>query len=179
MKKGAASTLPPASTDLARGPVFFYFFFKACGGSAIQWYINNLCVHLSAHAFLDSVFMAQCTFHRWKLMNMPLLATNMHLCRRDANHKHLYLLAAAWVKVGLQEEEERLSFFCFVNRTLHLSPLSPSLSLPPSSPLSRSLSPLSLSSLSLSLSLEHICYACWRKGQVKLSFKYSPLTVRS
>lgn len=145
MKKGAASTLPPASTDLARGPSVF---FKACGGSAIQWHINNLCVHLSAHAFLDSVFMAQCTFHRWKLMNMPLLATNMHLCRRDANHKHLYLLAAAWVKVGLQEEEERLSFFCFVNRTLHFS-------------------------LSFSF-LEHICYACWRKGQVKLSFKYSP-----
>lgn len=26
-------------------------------------------------------------------MNMPPLATNMHLCCRDANHKHLFLLA--------------------------------------------------------------------------------------
>lgn len=33
-------------------------------------------------------------------MNKPPLATNMHLCCRDANHKHLYLLASAGTKSG-------------------------------------------------------------------------------
>ncbi len=104
-------------------------------------------------------------------MNMPLLATNMHLCRRDANHKHLYLLAAAWVKVGLQEEEEIVLFLLCEQNAASLSlSLSPPLSSLLSSPLSP---PLLLLSLSLSLLLEHICYACWRKGQVKLSFKFS------
>lgn len=33
-------------------------------------------------------------------MNKPPLATNMHLCCRDANHKHLYLLVNAGTKSG-------------------------------------------------------------------------------
>ena len=37
-------------------------------------------------------------------MNKPPLATNMHLCCRDANHKHLYLLADARIKTGVVEE---------------------------------------------------------------------------
>lgn len=40
-------------------------------------------------------------------MNKPPLATNMHLCCRDANHKHLYLLANAGAKRGVAEVEER------------------------------------------------------------------------
>lgn len=44
--------------------------------------------------------MARCTFHGWKLMNKLPLATNMHLCCRDANHKHLYLLVSAALKLG-------------------------------------------------------------------------------
>lgn len=39
-------------------------------------------------------------------MNKPPLATNMHLCCRDANHKHLYLLVNARTKTGVVEERE-------------------------------------------------------------------------
>lgn len=39
-------------------------------------------------------------------MNKPPLATNMHLCCRDANHKHLYLLVNTRTKTGVVEEEE-------------------------------------------------------------------------
>lgn len=38
-------------------------------------------------------------------MNKPPLATNMHLCCRDGNHKHLYLLVNACTKTGVVEEE--------------------------------------------------------------------------
>lgn len=40
-------------------------------------------------------------------MNKPPLATNMHLCCRDANHKHLYLLVNARTKTGVEEEGEK------------------------------------------------------------------------
>jgi len=39
-------------------------------------------------------------------MNKPSLATNMHLCCRDANHKHLYLLVNTLVKTGVADEKK-------------------------------------------------------------------------
>lgn len=38
-------------------------------------------------------------------MNKPPIATNMHLCCRDANHKHLYLLVNTSAKTGVAEEK--------------------------------------------------------------------------
>lgn len=40
-------------------------------------------------------------------MNKPPLATNMHLCCRDANHKHLYLLVNARTKTRVVEGGEK------------------------------------------------------------------------
>lgn len=40
-------------------------------------------------------------------MNKPPLATNMHLCCRDGNHKHLYLLVNACTKTGVVEEKKK------------------------------------------------------------------------
>lgn len=42
---------------------------------------------------------------------MPPLATNMHLCRKDANHKHLYLLVLVSVKLVLEKRGGKMVLF--------------------------------------------------------------------
>lgn len=70
------------------------------------------------HSFIRELGFGLCVYGALYLsslkMNehaMPPLATNMHLCRKDANHKHLYLLVLVSVKLVLEKRGGKMVLF--------------------------------------------------------------------